>query len=516
MRPRFRKGKEKEKKGGGIPPVIGASSKAPEIGTSVLSGAQAASSAPSGALSGLGSLLQTSGLSALLATKAGLVGLLLAGSTVAAGLSLYLGSREGAGDSRRPLGSHTFAAAGADSASAQASPSAGPKAASTSLDYLAQGNAVLPEAPAPSEPDKAADAAASASKEQQAPAAESPGQGQAPSATKAKLVRAPAINAGGAGTALALKPVDSVGGKVGSGFQDIYKTAQTTRMSSSSRPNYSAGRRALLGKPKSALGQAKIANKLSRAAAASPSSNAASATASRAFDGGSAGPAAGGVGTGGVGDGAAGVGAGPSTTEDSKQVEPPAPPINDKKNKTPYQNLIYVGIGALIGGFLLLMLAAQLIKSGNFVGAKLASGAAAAAGGVAAGVGGIIAGKYGQMVQGLPFMAGGGILAVQAVRVMMEADKAAQDAKAEGEKKFDDAKTTSDTKLESKGCADGSCGDSKAAAEGGAAANEIVNQTGGAMGATQGAGQMAGQNQAETDAAEEEKRKAAQDEHWRA
>jgi len=198
----------------------------------------------------------------------------------------------------------------------------------------------------------------------------------------------------------------------------------------------------------------------------------------------------------GPGSGPAGRTAGPSNTQDNKQVDPPAPPIDNKnaKNVTPYQNLIYAGMGALLVGALLLMVAAQLIKSANFAGAKMAAMGAAACGGVAMGIGGLLAGKWGQMMQGIPFLAGGGILAAAAVKVMMEADKASQDAKDKTDKTAKDNAQAINEKNESKVGTDSS-GDcktcdpnSQASAESpGASAESTANMGAQAAGAAAGA-----------------------------
>jgi len=454
------KRKDKERKGGVPPLAPAAPSAAPEIGGTVLSGTQSAASSLSSGSSGIASLVgrftQASGLSALLATKAGMVAMVLAGSTLAAGVSFFLGTHRGA-PQRSMMSSPVFTKPDApDSASAQRAPAEPARTGATSLDYFSQGNrgAALPETQSASAADNVADAAAAPSQQPAAPPIENAPAQQSPAkGPKPKFVAASPFSGGAPGGASAsFKPVDSMGGKVGAGFQEVYKPGRASAMRSSARPSYGATRRSAVNAQKGALSQARFANRTSRSAAASSSPTGAATQASRAFEGGSVGPAASGMNLG-PANGPAGVAPGPAATQDNKQTEPPAPPVEKGENVTPYQNLIYAGMGALIAGMLLLALAGQLVKSANFMGAKMAAMAAAACGGVAVGIGGLLAGKWGQMLQGVPFIAGGGILAVAAVKVMMDADKAEQDAKTKSDETNQETRQTADEKNAHKGFA---------------------------------------------------------------
>ncbi|HAH06569.1 MAG TPA: hypothetical protein DCM05_08590 [Elusimicrobia bacterium] len=470
---------DKDRKGG-LPPIVTAgSASAPQIGTSVLTGAESAVSSSSPNLfTALGTLFgklgQSTGLSALLATKAGVVAFVLTGTTLAAGVSLFMGDRGDAPSQRMSAPGRVFTGSDApDSASSQVNapipyrPSAG-----SSLDYTpsAREREPLPESAAPPAAEPVTDAPSEPSIDAAAPASGAADQGavahQTAQMPKGRLVAAQSIAgaASAGGTSTAFKPVDSMGGKVGSGFQDIYKAGRTTGLSGrGSRPNMGASRRAVPSRANTALGQARKANALSRSAASMPSSNAAAATASKAFDGTNTGAGAGTPGVG-VGDGAKGISPGDSNVAENKQIEPPAPPsTGEKSNKTPYQNLIYAGVGALLIGTILLMFAAQMIKSGNFPAAKMLAMGAAGAGGVAVGCGGMLAAKWGQVMQGIPFMAGGALLAAQAIKVMMEADKAAEDAEKGCKDQDAQAKSGSDAKLQGGkggGCPGGDCGGS--------------------------------------------------------
>ncbi|MEI8191464.1 MAG: hypothetical protein WCI75_17255, partial [candidate division NC10 bacterium] len=114
-----------------------------------------------------------------------------------------------------------------------------------------------------------------------------------------------------------------------------------------------------------------------------------------------------------------------ATANDLKNV--PAPPAIEKtKNKTPYQKLIYGAIAALAIGMIALLLAGHFMKlaqAGNLamlLPARLLAGLAAMAGLAAAALGAIIWNKYDQMAQGMMFVMAGGMLTLQAGKVLLD------------------------------------------------------------------------------------------------
>ncbi|HAH07582.1 MAG TPA: hypothetical protein DCM05_13860 [Elusimicrobia bacterium] len=464
------------------------SPRAPSIGAMLA--AASGSIAPSFSPFLIVNMLGRERLGALLASRSGILGLILTGTTLAVAVSLFVGDLDGYRARSYSSGSVFFV----ESSTRDSLPNGiepGPAArAGSSLDYLTQANP-LPVPERPGEPDVENDSPAPAPlvPEETAPASEpdiAPVAPEAAAAPRPRFVAAAPL--AGSSSAGFFKSVEPIGGKVGAGFQDIYKPSQTRlgpiKAFSAARPHYGAVRRigtAPVGR--NALGQAKAASRLSRAATAMPAGASAAATAAKAFDGSraisSAGvPAAG-------APAPAGSGVSSSNVSDSKGIEPPAPPpetAKDSKNETPYQNMIYAGIAALGLGFILLVIASQLLKKGDFAAAKLAAMGAAGCGGAAAGVGGVLAASWGQMTQGLPFIMGGVVLAAQAVKVMMEADKAAEEAKEKNKQGFDEAGQASDGKLQSN-CSGPECGGEAQGGGGGAQVSDPQPPNLGGLGA---------------------------------
>lgn len=448
--------RRKEKKGGAAALPASAAGSTPGA-LSFDSGVQALSTLGRAAPTGGGQaglwealvsgLSKATGLGAVAASKAVVVGLVVAASSVAAGVSLYIGNSTPS--SAPSFGRRVFV----DSASeeepvklARVSAPAEAQTASGSLEYLAEGNAPAPEPAAA--PERASDSPAAAPEvttsetpNHDAPAA-APAQvldpGPRPQLTKRAMPQA----RGEPGGSARLEAVKSLTGKVGAGFQDVYRPSKTGAFdaTSQSRAAYGSRRSVLAKSGSNAMSQAKFANRMSRSGSKMGSATGASHSTSLPFDGANTAAALGATKPGGAALGGTGVASSANGVLDSKAVEPPPAPDANKKaeNKTPYQGLIMAAIAALMIGTVLLMLAGKMSGeakkctgpdcAAKLQAAKMLAMAAMAAGGAAAAMGGMLAGQHGQMSQGLPFIMGGGMIAVQAGMVLMKDDKASDEA----------------------------------------------------------------------------------------
>lgn len=391
----------------------------------------------------------------LLASKAGMMALVLAGSTVAAGIGMFTssgpravkriqGNMSGLGflPKAEPEGGAGSVSAGADAPAAKGG-------ASQSLDYFAKGNPPAVETAA----DQAvSDAASSPSSDSSAEASQAPAQesraathfNSAPPMPKPQLVRSQsslngASGGGGGGgfsqVAQAPHPglAGSISGKSSGGA--MRSMSSNTRMGMS---GVGGGR----ASGRSAAQQ--LANTRRAVAGNLRSGQVSSAGSGTTYDGGlsptgNVGPAAGKAGAGlSQGSGGEGLNTARSTSKDLKEISPP-PPTTEKENQTPYQKQIYMAIGALAVGMIALMLATHFANkakttpppanAGLWTAAQALAGVATAAGAAAAMIGLTIMTKYKQQMQGIMFMASGGILSFQAAKALMDSfsDKEAQE-----------------------------------------------------------------------------------------
>ncbi|MFA5138888.1 MAG: hypothetical protein WC728_06595 [Elusimicrobiota bacterium] len=462
--PRFDKSsqkKEKERRGAGVAGAGGVPGASPVS----LGGAPAASpvgaafstAAPGGAASSWSSLMasaaKTLGISSVAATKGGVVALTLLAGTIAAGISLIVGESSMGG--RPKLGHRVFdkntasqESSGAFSPSTE-DPSSGQ--GSSALDYLRQAN-TTPAAEASVEDGAVADSPGPAAKDaevkQWAEAVKSNPQAKSEGAKAQgpKPVLKPGsgkieLKTSSMQSSVQLAAMTDFSGGVGSQFQDIYKP----KAYATAKPSYGPNRRIPMTggqSGSSAWDQAKFAGGMSRKAARMGTGPGSAAAAGLPFDGGMAlgqSSRASGYGSslGGTNDK---IGAsGEMDIKSFGSEEPPKPnDVKDTKNKTPYQGMIYAAVAALMMGQILVAVAGQLVgqaqktpgpQSASLLAmAKATAAAAMAAGGTAAGLGGAIAGEYDQITQGLPFMIGGAVIAMQAGMVLIKAEKAGQDA----------------------------------------------------------------------------------------
>ena len=393
----------------------------------------------------VGAVSKTTGLGALAAGKAVVVGLVVGASTMAAGVSIYIGGSGSEGSSR--LGARVFVDEAQDEAPllTPVKPSAPAEPSSTSgasLDYLSQANGPAPEPEASVDRKVDAPAAVAAAKASEVPNHTAPAAAPAKAPAdvpKPKMAKRAMPQARGdpGGKGVVLQSMDSLTGKVGSGFQEVYRPPRTGSFDamSQSAPRYGANRKIAVNRSGSnAMAQARFANRLSKSGARMGNATGAAHTASQPFDGGNRAGALGNTRAAGTSLGGTGISSSANGLLDSKSVEPPPAPDAKKKgeNKTPYQGLVMAAMAALMVGTVLLMIAGKLSSNpAQKPAAQAVAAAAMAAGGAAAALGGVIAGQYDQLTQGMPFIMGGGILAVQAGMVIAKAEKAAQDG-AEG------------------------------------------------------------------------------------
>ncbi|TBR19945.1 hypothetical protein EPO15_13790 [bacterium] len=451
--------RRKEKKGGaaGLP---GAAAGSTPSGLAFDSGVEALSTLGRAAPTGgsqvglweglVGGLSKATGLGAVAAGKTLVVGLVVAASSLAAGVSLYIGNSTPT--SAPSLGRRVFV----DSASeeepvklARVSAPAETQTQSGSLEYVAEGNAPAAEAAAAPEKTSDAPAATPEVKNSELPNHDAPAPatavvhdpGPKPQLAKRAMPQARGEPGGGA----RLEPLKSLNGKMGAGFQEVYRPTKTGAFDATSqaKSGYGVNRRSVLAKSgTNAMAQAKFANRMSQSGTRMGNGTSAAHTTSLPFDGANTAAALGATKAGGSSIGGTGVASSANGILDSKSVEPPPAPESKKnENKTPYQGLIMAAIAALMIGTVLLMIAGKMAGeakkctgpdcAAKLQAAKMLAAAAMAAGGAAAAMGGVLAGQYGQMTQGMPFIMGGGILAVQAGMVLMKDDKAGEDG-AEG------------------------------------------------------------------------------------
>lgn len=441
--------KEKRGVGAGLPGAAAAGG-AP-VGGAFDSGAAALStigraSPNAGASAGLwdalvGAVSKATGLNALAAGKAVVVGLVVGASSMAAGVSVYIGGSGGEGSMR--LGPRVFVDSSQDEAPLRtpvrpASAAEPSTTSGASLDYLSQANGPAPEPEASVERQLNAPAAATASQAAAVPDHSAPAAAPARAPVdvpKPKMSKRAMPQSRGetGGKGVVLESMNSLSGKVGSGFQEVYRAPRTGSFDSMSQSTarYGANRKIAVNRSgANAMAQARFANRLSKSGARMSAGSSAAHTASQPFDGGNRSLSLGNTRSAGASAGGVGITSSANGLLDSKAVEPPPAPDAKKngENKTSYQKLIMAAMAALMIGTVLLMIAGKMSSNpAQKPAAQAVAAAAMAAGGAAAALGGVLAGEYGQITQGLPFIMGGGILAVQAGMVIAKAEEAAKE-----------------------------------------------------------------------------------------
>ena len=399
------------------------------------------------------SISQATGLGAVAASKATIVGIVIAVSSGVAGFSFFMGNSTPTGQrsmKRRVFALQTESQETTAAKASKASRSSNATSDPSSLEYTPKIASKLPEAepvvdgPAPVvTPPSQEEIIAATEKVVDAPVAKKKRNrvkpGPKPTLAKKAGVKTRSSNAS---TKAVLKRTDSLAGGPSSTFQDVYKNGAPGALSHKGqrRPRFGGSRKSVpINSGRGAMDQAKFAGKMSRSGARMGRTSGASHMASTPFDG--ANSAARSLGKAqGTGLGGTGLAGSASGSLDTKIIDPPPEPEDIKKgeDKTPYQGMLYAAMGALGLGTILLMAAGKMISSGRSnptpAGAAMVSQgkalamAAMGAGGAAAGMGAMIAGEHGQMTQAMPFITGGGILAMQAGMVLAKADAAGEEA----------------------------------------------------------------------------------------
>ncbi|HAH05619.1 MAG TPA: hypothetical protein DCM05_03690 [Elusimicrobia bacterium] len=403
-----------------------------------------------GSAGGSAGLLGTGFGGGIIATKAGIVALVMVGATVAAGISI-LGPAGGLRKTAARDGS-VFTAAMADkggdaaaalSADGKSAADASQGGASGSLDYLANANPA-PKAEGESvnaANDAAAGSAVDANAASDAPASTTEGEavGSARSASaplqRPQMVRSQGLGAAssGAGSSAVARmaPQEGVGGSMAS----FRSPAGASKGGASAMRNVQArsaiGRSGGVGQGGRAARQLAQTSKVVKGnlSSAQPSSQGSGLT----YDGaatnsGAAGAAAAGAGVGGQGlSPGSGLGNPAATTaKDIREVTPPAPAVGETENQTPYQNLVYAAIGCMVASLALMYFAGKvgdaakvdpdpISKAALAAKAKMLSIFATIAAGACTLIGIVLTQEpYNQMMQGIMFTVMGGILTVKA------------------------------------------------------------------------------------------------------
>lgn len=413
------------------------------------------SSAMGGASSGLGSAGSAGGLGGLFATKAGVVGLVLGGATIAAGVGVvynFIGPSS-SGVYSPELFQNTYYEEEANRAGLERSKARDASAASSStldmfreqarkdgLGGLAGESGDSESANAAAEDPTAADGAASAASADAASAGAPgvPGDGGPKLQAHSGFGSKGGAGGGSSGTAIPrMQGGGGLAGGIGAQFQPVYRapaqanTGKSSGMLASNGAKISRGAKAAVPNfnKKGAFGQAKFASGMSKKAANSYGAQS-SMLATEAMQGESSGGSGdvGGAGTG-AGLGGAGVSNGqnlkasdPSLNSNESSVPEPSQP----EDVDPWQKYEDMAMYSLLAGGVMLMITNVLVKKANLalaatpfslpaymslrMWAMITGYAAIAAGLVAIFAGMMMFSKYGQKMMGGIYMAAGAML----------------------------------------------------------------------------------------------------------
>ncbi len=404
-------------------------------------------SSPAGSASSLGTA--ASGLSGLFASKAGIVGMVLGGATIAAGIGVIYNY---VGPSSKPVYSpglfeQEYYESEAENATAERiSSSRKGDMSSSSLEYFKQeakkenlfGGGEDKESAAAEE-----DALASASVEGEVEVAGDPGYGaEGVAGDVPKLQKVSGFSSGSKGTRTRIPRMQSRGGLfggIGSKFQKVYRPPAGSGGKSSSmkgalasKINKSAKYKIPIGKRGGAYGQAKFAKKTSKAGSISASEAGAKTTATEAFEGETGGEGDLAAPSGGAGLGGAGVADGDKLKGNDPSLnmnnsEPPPPP--DPEDDTPWQDMVDLAMYSMLASVALIFITRILANVGktNPLALKIAvitGYAAIAAAALVIYAGMMMMSKYGQKWMGIIYMMMGAALIWQAYQALAGVGKA--------------------------------------------------------------------------------------------
>lgn len=376
------------------------------------------------AAGGLGGAAASGGL---LATKAGLIGLILAGTTVAGGLGMVGWTAFGPGQGNRADNPalQLFASRPKETASPFGAPPVAKDGASASLSFLAQANADKGDAPGDAAVTEQSAASAAEGDAAAAGTGATPHMGESVATNGAaprtglkdvkkmgELSKSFGGGSGGASSAAAA-PLNGAGATASNAAS---KNSLGGGFGARNSNNQSIGRGLSRARGGTATRQAMNALGQNRAAYSSQAGG-------RQYDGGSVG----GNGTAGVDAGLPSAGAGlgdggsqptstPNTAAQKNEFE--APPPVEGKNVTPYQKAINMAAMLLAAAMLMIMLIGQVAKApgGGTTVAYILAGLAGVLGLAVVAIGAqISSGKYGQPLQGGLLAVAGAAVAAAAV-----------------------------------------------------------------------------------------------------
>ncbi len=417
------------------------------------------SAASGGAASGLGSAASggfsgmLSGIGGLFATKAGIVGMVLGGATIAAGVGVIYNF---VGPSSKPIYSpslfeNQYYESEVESASVKRMANADSDAASSSsLDYFRDEakrdgmgfgeNGEGAEGEVGAADGEGADNLGSASADGAVEGYGGNYGDNAPMANVGKLQKAPSFGSSGGSSQSKLTMGGSgMSGGIGSKFQKIYKApigrASSMKGALASKINKASKYSLATGNRKGAYGQAKYSGKLGKQAAYADSGAGAKTTATESFDGKTTGegdvdaPDMGGAGLGGggVSDGDGLKGSDPSLNSNNS-TPPPEPEAPEEDN--PWQKEEDMALYGMIISAVLIVVTRLLAKFAKavpwmYTAAVACAYAAMAAAAVVIYAGMMMMSKYGQKWMGMMYMAVGAVLIFQAYQALTAVGEAA-------------------------------------------------------------------------------------------
>ncbi len=416
-------------------------------------------------------------LGGLFASKAGIMGIVLGGATIAAGIGVLYNFIGPSSKSVYTPGlfqdSYYESMAGDARAERSSQYDSAKRRSSSSLDYFSEeaqkGDiAGLASEGVPGEGGEGVDedSASAAADADGAAAAGAAGAGAKPG-----LVKSQGFGSG-SGASPRMRGGGGLSGGIGSKFQNIFRAPSAKKGKSSAMSGSLASRRTP-GKrkvphfnKKGAFGQAKYAGKLSKGAAYTSSDAGAKTTAAEAFEGQTAGAGdVAGIDSGGAGLGGAGLGEGELSASDpslnTNESTPPVPPTDNPEDVSPWKKLTDMALYAMLAGAALIIITHLLANKAKamalinpiaaaawFTAATYTAYAAIAAGAAVIFAGVMLMSQHGQTWMGLMYVAAGIGIIWKAYEALMGINKAAK-ANSELATQFKDAGITDSTHIES-------------------------------------------------------------------
>lgn len=419
-----------------------------------LFGGSSGSSLPGTALSGGGGWL-----GGLFTSKAGIMGVVLGGATIAAGIGVVYNFIGPSSKSVYSPGlfqdSYYESVAGDAQADRSAQYDAAKRRSSSSLDYFSEEaqeggiDGLASEAAGEGEAASYEDSASAAADADAAAAGAGAGAGAKPG-----LVKTQGFGSG-SGSSPRMRGGGGLSGGIGSKFQSIFKAPPVTKGKTSAMSGSVASRR-ISGKrrvpnfnKKGAFGQAKYAGKVSKGAAYTSSDSGAKTTAQEAFEGQTAGAGdVAGIDSGGAGLGGAGLGEGNLSASDpslnTNESTPPTPPVDEPTDDSPWDSTTDLALYGMLGAAALIFITKMLVKKAQallatgpagaaaagvlFSWAKTAAYAAMAAAGVVIYAGITLMNQYGQKWMGIMYAGVGAVLMYKAYEALSGIEGAQQSA----------------------------------------------------------------------------------------